>query len=223
MAQAAICVFTKPPLAGEAKTRLIPGIGPEAAAQLAEAFLRDTLDLLQNLDWAETIVAATAPFERSYLGKRRMWLQPEGTLATRLETILNQTLSEYPMALALGADSPGLPLVHLQQARQQLAQHDAVLGPSTDGGFYLLGVKNCPPGLLSGIAWSQSSTMQQTISRLQQQGLSVARIPEWFDVDIGAELLHLESLLQRGLVNCPHTAVALKAVRQSVARVFAAE
>ncbi len=65
--------------------------------------------------------------------------------------------------------------------------------------------------------------MQQTISRLQQQGLSVARIPEWFDVDIGAELLHLESLLQRGLVNCPHTAVALKAVRQSVARVFAAE
>lgn len=210
VAQAAICVFAKPPVAGATKTRLIPTIGKERAAQLAEAFLQDTLMVLQNLSWAETIVAATAPFKRAYFTSQCMWLQPEGTLDLRIETILRRALLRHRMAFAIGADSPGLPPIYLDLAQDLLASHDAVLGPSRDGGFYLVGVRNVTPGLLSGIEWSQRTTFQQTLSRLQQQGLSVALIPEWFDVDTAEDLSYLQRLLSRGMINCPFTRAVME-------------
>src|ERR1051325_1805857 len=160
VAQAAICVFAKPPLAGIAKTRLIPSIGQECAARLADAFLQDMLMVLRTLPWAHTIVAATELFAKDYIPDRCMWVQPEGELDIRLENILQRALMQYPMAFALGADSPGLPAVYLEQAKTLLASHDAVLGLSRDGGFYLLGVKNDPPGLLNGIQWSRPTTFQ---------------------------------------------------------------
>jgi rSAM/selenodomain-associated transferase 1 len=223
MAEAAICVFAKPPVPGRTKTRLIPGIGATGAAELAEAFLRDTLGVLEKLGWAEPIIAATVPFEREYMRNYQIWVQPEGTLDIRLEAMLKRALFEYPMAFALGTDSPGLPIICLDQARQQLASHDAVLGPSMDGGFYLIGVKHCPLGLLSGIEWSRPSTLQETQSRLQRQGLSVARVPEWFDVDTAVELSHLESLLVHGLIDCPHTRVALENIRPTNPRMLVAK
>jgi uncharacterized protein len=211
VAQAAICVFAKPPVAGVAKTRLIRSIGKERAAKLAEALLRDTLALLRNVTWAETLVAATAPFSRAYFSDECMWLQPEGTLDLRVEAILRRALLRHPMAFALGADSPGLPAIHLDQARDLLASHDAVLGPTRDGGFYLLAVKNAPPRL-SGIEWSQRTTFQQTLSRLQQQGLSVARVPEWFDVDTADDLSYLRLLLAKRKIDCPFTRAVMKEI-----------
>ena len=212
MAQAAICVFAKPPVAGMAKTRLIPSIGKERAAQLAEAFLRDTLAPLRNVTWAETLVAATAPFTRAYIPDECMWLQPEGTLDVRVEAILQRALLRHPMAFALGADSPGLPTIYLDQARDLLASHDAVLGPTRDGGFYLLAVKNTPPGVLSGIEWSQRTTFQQTLLRLQQQGLSVARVPEWFDVDTADDLSYLRLLVANRKIDCPFTQAVIEEI-----------
>jgi uncharacterized protein len=215
MAKAAICVFAKPPVAGTAKTRLIPSVGKERAAQLADAFLRDTLMVLETLSWAETIVAATAPFTRTYIRDHRTWIQPNGTLDVRLETILSRALLQHPMAFAIGADSPGLPAVYLDQAHALLASHDAVLGPSRDGGFYLLGVKQAPPGLLGGIEWSQPTTFQQTVSRLREQALSVGLVPGWFDVDTAADLSHLQLLLSNRIINCPFTKAAIEEISQS--------
>lgn len=217
MAQAAICVFAKPPVAGATKTRLIPTIGKERAAQLAEAFMKDTLTMLRNLAWAETVIAATAPFARAYIADDCMWLQPEGTLDIRIETILRQALVCHTMAFAIGADSPGLPTIYLELAHDLLGSHDAVLGPCRDGGFYLLGIKNAPPGLLSGIEWSQRSTFQQTVARLQQHGLSVALVPEWFDVDTADDLSYLKLLLSRRMINCPFTQRVIERMSQSKA------
>ncbi|HWZ45594.1 MAG TPA: TIGR04282 family arsenosugar biosynthesis glycosyltransferase [Candidatus Saccharimonadales bacterium] len=214
--EAAICVFTKPPLAGKVKTRLVPAVGAERAAELAEAFLRDTLTVLDSLAWAKPVIAVTAPFTKEYLRSYPMWVQPEGGLEVRLETILRRALLDHPVAFAIGADSPGLPPSCLEQARDHLVSHDAVLGPCRDGGFYLIGVKHSPPGLLSGIEWSQPTTMQSTVARLQQQGLSVALIPEWFDVDTAAELSWLESLLEQRTIDCCYTRAALESIRRSM-------
>jgi glycosyltransferase A (GT-A) superfamily protein (DUF2064 family) len=93
-----------------------------------------------------------------------------------------------------------------------LASHDAVLGPTKDGGFYLLAVKNAPPGLLSGIEWSQRTTFQQTLSRLQQQGLSVARVPDWFDVDTADDLSYLRLLLANRMIDCPFTQAVIEEI-----------
>jgi rSAM/selenodomain-associated transferase 1 len=217
VAQAAICVFAKPPLAGIAKTRLVPSIGPERAARLADAFLQDTLMVLRTLPWAHTVVAATELFAKDYIPDNCMWIQPEGPLNIRLENILQRALMQYPMAFALGADSPGLPAGHLDQAKALLALHDAVLGLSRDGGFYLLGVKNAPGGLLNGIQWSQPTTFQNTVSRLREQGLSVGFIPEWFDVDTEADLSYLQHLLSNGTIACPCTQAVMQEIKQSSA------
>jgi len=215
MREPAICVFAKPPVPGEAKTRLIPALGEKQAAALAEAFLRDTLKVLERFGRAETVVAVTAPFDREYMRACEVWVQPEGGLDVRLETILRRALVEHAIAFAIGADSPGLPVLCLDQARQQLESHDIVLGPSTDGGFYLIGVKQCPPGLLEGIEWSRPTTLHQTVFRLRRQGFSVALIPEWFDVDTAEDLSRLEFLLAQRTIDCPYTRAALKQIHQS--------
>ena len=215
MTRAAVCIFAKPPVAGTVKTRLIPAVGAERAADLAEAFLQDTLAVVQKFGRAEVVIAATAPFAREYMRNHPMWIQPAGDLGVRMEAILRRALVKHQMAFAVGADSPGLPVICLDHARSRLASYDVVLGPSSDGGFYLIGVKHCPRGLLSGIEWSKPTTRQQTISRLRQQGLSVALLPGWFDVDTVVELARLESLVAERLIDCPHTEAVLERFRRS--------
>jgi uncharacterized protein len=215
MTRAAVCIFAKPPVAGAVKTRLIPAVGAEQAADLAEAFLQDTLAVVQKFGRAEVVIAATTPFAREYMRNHHMWIQPEGDLGVRMEAILRRALLDHQMAFAVGADSPGLPVICLDHARRCLASYDAVLGPSKDGGFYLIGVKHCPRGLLSGIEWSKPTTMQHTISRLRQQGLSVAILPAWFDVDTEVELATLELLVAKRVIDCPHTQAVLESLRRS--------
>lgn len=215
--EATTCIFAKPPTAGKAKTRLAAGVGSQPAAQLAEAFLHDTIELLERSEWTRTIVAATEPFAGDFLRGHEMWMQPEGTLDQRIEAILRRALRDAPAAFAMGADSPGLPARYLEEARKRLRDSDVVLGPSYDGGFYLIGVKNCPEGMLRGIEWSRPDTLWQTVAQLKRQDLTVALLPEWFDVDTVEDLSLLEDLVGRHVVNCRHTADALREMRQPAA------
>lgn len=214
-----VCVFAKPPRAGEAKTRLIPALGAEKAAAAAAAFLADTWEAVSGLPWARPVLATTrvpgaedapalGPAAAAFAGAD-VWLQGEGDLGARMERILARALERSACALALGADSPGLPVERLEEARAALATHDAVLGPAEDGGYYLLGLRRCPPGLLAGLPWSASNTREATHERLVQWGFSVALLPPWFDVDLPEDLERLARLLARGEVHAPHTARAL--------------
>ena len=201
-----ICVFLKPPRSGEVKTRLIPAVGADAAAMLAESFFEDIWEAVHSLKWARPIVAST---EFVNLGDVcEVWLQGEGDLGRKLENILRRALRDSPAALALGADSPGLPMRLLETAREALVKSDAVLGPSEDGGFYLLGLKDCPDELLAGIRWSQPDTLCQTMSRLRQAGLSISVLEHWFDVDTPDDLKRLQSLIEAKAILAPHTAEA---------------
>ncbi|MGZ4900378.1 MAG: TIGR04282 family arsenosugar biosynthesis glycosyltransferase, partial [Candidatus Angelobacter sp.] len=125
MPEAMVCIFAKPPEPGAVKTRLIPELGPDRAAELAEAFLEDTVAMVRTLTWAECIIAATRTFERSYFKPEEVWLQSEGDLGDRLEKVLRLALKREPIVLAIGADSPGLPAAYLESARQALKTADA--------------------------------------------------------------------------------------------------
>ncbi|SRR6266700_989929 len=197
MQETIICIFAKPPQPDRVKTRLIPAFGAERAAELAEAFLHDTVALVRTLPWAECIIAATERFERSYFCPEEVWLQSEGDLGERLEKILRLALKRRSTVLAIGADSPGLPAALLEDARKALHSADAVLGPAADGGFYLIGLNDCPVGVLGGIQWSQSSTLADTAARLEQYGMKTARIDEWFDVDTPENLERLRRQLEK--------------------------
>jgi uncharacterized protein len=112
--------------------------------------------------------------------------------------------------LAIGADSPGLPAAFLESARQALTTADVVLGPSADGGFYLIGLKDCPVGVLDGIQWSHSTTLAVTMAKLDQFGMKTVLINPWFDVDSHDDLERLRRLLASDPSAAPKTAELLR-------------
>lgn len=210
--EATVCVFAKPPRPGLVKTRLAAAVGPRHAAALARAFLEDTWSAARSLPWAKAVLATTEPAAEEWGGAKGAPTLPQGggDLGDRLERILRRALVATPVALAIGADTPGLPPVLFSQARSALREADAVLGPCEDGGFYLLGLRRCPPGLLRGLPWSAPETFMQTLSRLRERGLRTAVIAPWFDVDRPADLACLHALIARGELHAPATARALE-------------
>lgn len=206
-----VLVFAKPPRAGEAKTRLAEGIGRLAAAGLARAFFQDTWAAVSSRTWAEPILATTDPDAPEWreLRVRGAWPQGDGDLGARLERTLGRALESAPAALVVGTDSPGLPGELLDDARRALETAHAVLGPSDDGGFYLLGLSRTVEDLLEGLPWSSEETFEMTKSRLAERGLSVHVLPPFFDVDRPADLEPLRRRLARGEIRAPATARAL--------------
>jgi len=208
---ATICVFAKPPVPGQVKTRLIPLLGKNGAAALAKAFLDDTWASTVRLPWARPVVASTEAAKGNSLPPSAdVWVQGEGNLGVRLERIVRRALQDHPYAIAIGADSPGLPAKLLEEAREALGRVDAVIGPSEDGGFYLLGLRTCPAGLLSGIPWSAPTTCLETIAKLQAAGLTFHILDDWFDVDTPQDLERLNALLIAGKIEAPRTSRFLK-------------
>jgi len=215
MQEAIVSIFAKIPEPGSVKTRLVPELGAERAAELAEAFLEDTVAMVRKLTWAECIIAATRAFARPYFKPEEVWLQSEGDLGERLEKILRLALKRCRMVLAIGSDTPNLPPAYLDNARQALATADAVLGPSLDGGFYLIGLKDCPIGVLDGIQWSHSTTLAATIAKLEQFGMKTVLTNPWYDVDSHADLERLRRQLAGDPAPAPRTAEYLRRMPQS--------
>ncbi len=201
-----ICIFAKPPVPGRVKTRLVPLLGSRGAAELAKAFLQDTWASVSALPWAKPVLASTEEGPQDFLhSPAEIWPQGEGDLGARLENISRCALRNHPLVIAIGADSPGLPGTYFVQAREALGRADAVIGPSEDGGFYLLGLRKCPTGLLSGIPWSAPTTCLETIAKLQAAGLTVYILDDWFDVDTPQDLEKLDTLIKAEQIEAPKT------------------
>jgi hypothetical protein len=208
-------MFAKPPVAGAAKTRLAPVVGAAGAAVLARAFFADSWRALGEVQGIERVLATTAlPPEGLEVGPQaEVWLQGEGDLGERMERVLRGALSRAPLAIAVGADSPDLPMRLLEQAIAMSERHDVVLGPADDGGYFLIALRACPEGLLAGLPWSVAETRSRTIEQLERRGLSVGLTEPWFDVDVPADLERLERLLRSGAIAAPETARCLAALR----------
>ena len=209
----AICVFAKVPRAGHVKTRLARSLGDANATALAEAFLEDTLAPLQGLA-ASVVLAFDDDAPERWRGARvRAWRQGEGTLGERIERVLQRALEEHPWAIALGADSPGLPphfLTHAIDALTAERGPSAVLGPCRDGGFYLLGVRALPKSVLAEVRWSTPHTLEDTEGALVRAGFQTERLATWFDVDEEEDLARLAGLLKDGVIHAPATARVLQ-------------
>jgi len=207
MSTACLCLLAKPPLAGHSKTRLAAGLGELRALELATAFLVDTWDALGSLPGVDRAIATTGGGELPFAAAP--WTQADGDLGARMEHTLRQGLAHHDVAIAVGADSPGLPRHLYLDAVAALEDADAVLGPALDGGFYLIGLRACPPGLLADLPWSSPHTFTATRDRLAQRGLRVALLPEWWDVDEPQDLLRLTQHLRTSPALAPATSRAL--------------
>jgi rSAM/selenodomain-associated transferase 1 len=208
----AICVLVKAPSPGRVKTRLARTLGNAAAAALAEAFLEDTVSALVALDVSVILAFDGEPPERYVRASVRVWNQGAGSLGDRVERVLARALESHRWAIALGADSPGLPPSRLADAMAALTREGgppAVIGPCTDGGFYLLGVRTVSPGALDDVRWSTSHALEDTRAALARAGQPPHQLEPWFDVDEEADLTRLEALLASGAVSAPATAALL--------------
>jgi rSAM/selenodomain-associated transferase 1 len=203
----AVVVFAKPPRVGEAKTRLAATLGAVTASRLARAFLEDTWRMVSAWPSVTPVLATTDATAAEWPAALRpsLWLQGPGDLGARLERVLRRALRRHARAIAIGADTPGLPPSLVESAQHALDRSEAVLGPALDGGFYLIGLRRCPRGLLRGLPWSAADTFARTIERLRASGLDVAVLPPWFDVDEPRDLRRLRRWLDRGRANAPAT------------------
>ena len=197
-----IVVMAKQPLVGKTKTRLVPALSLQEAADLYQALLLDTIELASCQPRADLAVAITPPESRRYFESitpsKTLLLPVEGQdigacLVHTMEMSLNRG---YRKVLALNSDGPSVPREYLGQAANYLEQADVVLGPGEDGGYYLVGLTQPHPGIFSDIAWSTFSVLSQTLERAAGLGLRTALTPPWYDVDTPAEVLRLINELQ---------------------------
>jgi uncharacterized protein len=198
VATCGIAVMAKASAPGRAKTRLVPPLSYEQAAALNTAFLQDVTDnmLLAARDAAPgasiAAYAAYGPpgsedfFRRNFaasLGLIPAWLPNFGDCL--YHTICEIFARGHGAAVVLNADSPTLPTTVLNETAEMLAQPGdrAVLGPSSDGGYYLLGLKTPHRRMFDDISWSTERVAEQTRERAREIKLDVHVLPEWYDVD----------------------------------------
>jgi uncharacterized protein len=189
-----IAVMAKASEAGKAKTRLCPPLTLEEAAAFNTAFLKDIADSLTAAASQASIAGYMAygppgseAFFRanlpSSIGLREVWYPNLGQCL--IETLKGLFAAGHGAACVLNSDSPSLPPSLLVEMAEVLARPGdrAVLGPSADGGYYLLALKTMHARLFEDIAWSTEIVGRQTLERAAEIGLAVHLLPEWYDVD----------------------------------------
>ncbi|MDE3012215.1 MAG: TIGR04282 family arsenosugar biosynthesis glycosyltransferase [Pseudomonadota bacterium] len=189
-----IIIFAKAPVAGQVKTRLIPALGAERAAALARRMFQHTVDV--------AVAAAIGPVEVCAAPDRSdpawhgvevpaalAWsAQGDGDLGMRMARAAQRTLADGQAVLLIGTDCPGLQVRHLHEAEAGLRDHDAVIAPTTDGGYFILGLKQHLPAIFERMSWSTREVAFQTIARLARHRRSVRVQPMLRDVDEAADL-----------------------------------
>ncbi|RAY16101.1 glycosyltransferase [Actinomadura craniellae] len=181
-----VVVIAKEPRPRYAKTRLTPPYTPGEAAALAEAALTDTLAAVAGSPAAvRTVCLAGRPGPWLPAGVRVTGQRGDG-LAERLAHAFDDAHAGRPVVL-IGMDTPQVTPGLLAAAGDALRTHDAVFGPATDGGFWLLGLREPDPALLRGVPMSRADTGARQLARLRGAGLAVAKAPELTDVDTAAD------------------------------------
>jgi uncharacterized protein len=206
-----LIIFTRYPIAGQAKTRLIPALGPEGAAQLQRQMTERTIALAQD---------CAVPFVIAYcggtLGQMQDWLgaglnyQPQaaGDLGDRMASAFADgfvadgfvadgaglRLTGDHRVVIIGTDCVELDVAIIKQAFTALDDCDLVLGPAIDGGYYLIGLRQSHPELFQNIAWSTDAVLSMTLGIARERSLSYILLPTLSDIDTPADLKHLHAI-----------------------------
>lgn len=195
--QCCVIVMAKAPRPGYAKTRLVPALGAEGAAALAERLLDATLAQARSAgaQWVDLCCAPDTDhpaFARhAEAAGTRLSAQGEGDLGARMARAFERGLAPGRAALMIGTDAPALDAALLQQAARALQEVDAVFVPALDGGYALIGLHRAAPSLFDHMAWSTASVMADTRERLKAAGLRHVELAPVADIDEPADLAHL--------------------------------
>jgi hypothetical protein len=190
--------MAKAPRAGAVKTRLVPPLTPAEAADLYRCFLLDKIEQVRTVDGAEAIVVYTPADARDVFETLAPGLtlvpQHGADLGARLVNGFADLLARgHVGVMAIDSDSPTLPTEFLRRGVDLLTrgETDVVLGPTDDGGYYLIGMRTERAELFANMPWSTAGVLAETLRRARAAGLATTCLPEWFDVDTEADLERL--------------------------------
>ncbi len=210
-ARTCLIVFAKPPAEGSVKTRLVPTLTSRQAADLYRCFLYDSLDQYKRIDqtvrlyFGEGEIPADLPDVTSGMTIHR---QVGDGLGRRMaNAFLESFAAGFNAAVIIGTDHPTLPDGFLDLAFDALvAPMQIVIGPSEDGGYYLLGMNHFFPAVFEDMEYSHSDVLRQTLERIQRTTAEITVLPVWYDVDTPEALDRLRRDLREDPKVAPRTA-----------------
>ena len=191
-----VLLFARAPRSGQVKTRLSADIGADRALQIyrtvGSRVVRQIAPVSSITAWYDPPDAEEEM--RAWLGELSYRPQPEGDLGARLAHAFAEHFVAKPLepALAIGCDAPGVDAAIIKQARGALRSKDIVLGPASDGGYYLIGLAQHRRELFEGIPWGTDRVFECTIGICDAIGSEPAILPELQDVDRAADLTALD-------------------------------
>ncbi len=191
-----LALFAKYWEPGKVKTRLGRDLGEEQAAELYRMFLATTLRRCEVLGARRTLVYSPSNRrdDMALLAGANWNLEPQadGNLGQRMKKFFRESLTQSSSPVVLiGSDSPHVPLEYLQKAFELLEKVPVVLGPSEDGGYYLIGLSQFLPELFEGVAWSTPGVLEQTIAKLDASSNPYELLPTCYDIDDIGDLRRL--------------------------------
>ena len=217
MTRTAVVVFAKAPRPGTVKTRLCPPLSPSAAARLYRCFLLDTLEGVRAIAGVAPVIAyaprrARASFAAAHRG---VLLVPQTgrDLGARMANVFAHLFARgFEAVVIVGSDSPTLPADHLRAAVRtlQAGGADGVIGPSEDGGYYLIGLRAACPELFAGVPWSTDRVLATTLQKARRVGQTLRSLPAWYDVDTPDDLRRLAAELRHTRVRATRTRALLR-------------
>jgi rSAM/selenodomain-associated transferase 1 len=181
-----LLIFIKNPEPGNVKTRLAATIGNQKAYQVYLKLLRHTLDAAAGVDarrqvWYSSFVDSDDFISESEFTKK---VQYGKNLGDRMLQSFKSGFDEgYKNIVIIGSDCPDVTPAIIEKAFEELRKYDVVIGPSLDGGYYLLGMKKMYGELFNGIEWSTERVMEQTLAKADNLSLSISRLPDLNDID----------------------------------------
>lgn len=189
-----LILFARTPRPGEAKTRMIPDLGEQGAADLAAALLEESVRRSVEI-WPGTVSLQVWPdtgHECLDLIQRRhgipVSVQAEGNLGTKMLEALNPAHGRGHAAAVMGCDVPHCPAETLRAAHAFLARGRSVIGPSSDGGYYLIGINPPDPGCFERINWGGARVFDTTLKRAARAGIHLIVLQQLNDIDTMADL-----------------------------------
>ncbi len=215
-----LVIMAKAPRPGAVKTRLASNFSPEAVTDFYSCLLDDTLTLARSLGDVEIAIMCpdTDVNELAHLAGSDVSVvaQKGEGLAAGLTSVFAHFAPDHPTddhprrVIAFNSDSPHLPRSVLEGAFETLAAHDVVVGPTHDGGYYLVGAKASHPTLFASDGMGTSSALERLLSRARTLQLSVGFADPFYDIDVADDLIRLAAELRLAPERAPRTAGWLK-------------
>ena len=199
----ALVLFAKAPIAGEVKTRLQPEITPENSARLQEAMIKDSISLMSEINNVEKIIYFL-PIEKKYVFEKftdglpfHLNCQNGVDLGEKMANSFHDLFNKgFFRVVVIGTDSPTLPKEYISKAFIDLNNADLVIGPSIDGGYYLIGFKEKVLPVFSPVEWGSNKVLLQTEELIKIHNLKLSLLPVHYDIDTIEDLRYLKTHLK---------------------------